>query len=164
MIAIVPVSPENVATFKDVRLRALEDAPTAFASTYAREAEFSDEEWMRRALRWDGEKGIGYLAMEGGLCCGIAGAFLAEDTPSRALLVSMWTAPTHRKSGVGRMLVEAIEQWSRERGAGRLELLVTSTNEPAIRFYTSMEFELTGRSEPHPYDEVLLDFEMTKML
>ncbi len=164
MIALVPVCPQNMAAFKDVRLRALEDAPTAFASTYAREAEFSNEEWMRRTLRWDGEKGISFLAMEGGLCCGIAGAFIAGDGPSRALLVSMWTAPAHRKSGVGRLLVQAIEQWSRERGAGRLELMVTSINEPAIRFYRSMGFELTGRSEPHPYDEAILDFEMAKTI
>jgi len=164
MIAIVPVSPENVATFKDVRLRALEDAPTAFASTYAREAEFSDEEWMRRTLRWDGVTGIGYLAMEGDLSCGIAGAFLAGETLSRALLVSMWTSPTHRKSGVGRMLMEAIEQWSRERGARRVELLVTSTNEVATHFYKRMGFILTGRSEPHPFDDSVIDFEMVKTI
>ena len=162
MIVLAQVRPENVTVFKDVRLRALEDAPTAFGSTYARECAFTDEEWMRRTLRWDGEKGIGYLAMDGDLFLWDRRRLCAEDTPSRALLVSMWTAPTHRKSGVGRLLVAAIEQWSREHGARRLELLVTSTNEAAIRFYKSMGFVLTGRSEPHPYDGELIDFEMAK--
>ena len=36
---------------REIRLQALLDAPDAFASTYAREAAFGEDEWHRRAIR-----------------------------------------------------------------------------------------------------------------
>jgi hypothetical protein len=99
MIAFEPITAKNLAIFREVRLRALQDAPLAFGSTYARESQFSDEEWLQRVTRWNGESGIGYLAMEGGHGCGIAGVLLGEEDGASAHLVSMWVAPTHRKCG-----------------------------------------------------------------
>ena len=52
----------------------------------------------------------------------------------------MWTAPTHRRQGVGRLLVGAILDWARQRGARTLRLMVTSNNEPAISFYQRLGF------------------------
>ncbi len=79
MVTLEPITAGNVALFREVRLRALQDAPLAFGSTYARESQFSDGEWLRRVTRWNGESGIGYLAMEGGHGCGIAGVLLEEE-------------------------------------------------------------------------------------
>jgi hypothetical protein len=78
MITLAPITAQNVAIFRDVRLRALQDAPMAFGSTYARESRFSDEEWLQRVTRWNGENGIGYLAMEGGHGCGIGACCLKK--------------------------------------------------------------------------------------
>ena len=72
MIELVPGGMENLELFRKVRLEALEESPLAFCSTYGREAQFEPEEWMRRVERWNGERGIGYLALENGLGCGIA--------------------------------------------------------------------------------------------
>jgi hypothetical protein len=102
MIAFEPITTLNLAIFRDVRLRALQDAPLAFGSNYARESQLSDEEWLQRVTRWNGERGIGYLATDAGCGCGIAGSFLDEEDGTRAHLISMWTAPTHRKCGIGR--------------------------------------------------------------
>jgi len=98
LIAIEPITPLNVAVFKDVRLRALQEAPYAFGSTYAREVQFDHAEWLKRVERWNGERGVGFLTMDGAAACGIAGSLLDENDPTRAQLVSMWTAPTHRRS------------------------------------------------------------------
>ena len=98
MIVIEPITPHNLAVFKYVRLRALQEAPYAFGSTYAREVQFDRAEWARRVERWNGERGVGFLAMDGAIACGIAGSLLDENDPTRAQLVSMWTAPTHRRS------------------------------------------------------------------
>jgi len=38
MIKIKRITPEIALVFKQVRLRALEDSPTAFSSTYAKES------------------------------------------------------------------------------------------------------------------------------
>ena len=65
MISIVPITAQNVSVFKAVRLRALQESPFAFGSTFAREAQFTDEEWVRRTENLNGEKGAGFLAMDG---------------------------------------------------------------------------------------------------
>jgi|SRR5215472_17239834 len=105
MVAIEPITRLNVLLFKEVRLRALEDSPCAFDSTYAKESQFADSEWIQRVERWNGQIGAGFLAMDADTACGIAGSFLDQNDPTRANLISMWTAPTHRKRGIGRLLV-----------------------------------------------------------
>jgi ribosomal protein S18 acetylase RimI-like enzyme len=162
LITIEPVTPANLSAFKEVRLRALQDTPQAFGSTYAREAAFSDAEWLQRAKRWNGETGIGFLAIDDGTPCGIAGAFLNEDDRTRALLVSMWTAPTHRRKAIGRRLVDQVLEWARLRNATTLLLMVTCTNDPAIRFYERLGFTRTGRTEPYPNDPALIEYEMSR--
>jgi len=160
MITIVPITPQNVFTFKAVRLRALQDTPHAFGATYANESQLTDAEWIQRTERWSGEKGIGFLAIDGDAACGIAGSFLEQDDATRAKLISMWTAPTHRRRGVGQLLVNEVLNWARSRNARTLLLMVTSHNEPAIRFYEHLGFTRTGRTQPYPNDPAVLEYEM----
>jgi GNAT superfamily N-acetyltransferase len=161
MITIEPITAANVQLFRDVRLRALADTPSAFGSTYAREAAFPDSEWLARALRWNGERGIGFLAMDGPTGCGIAGSFLREDDAAKAQLISMWTAPTHRQQGVGRLLVNEIFNWARSRSVRELLLMVTSVNQPAMTFYDRLGFTRTGHTEPYPNDPAIHEYEMS---
>src|ERR1700732_2441882 len=135
LIAIEPITPLNTFLFKAVRLRALRDAPHAFGSTYAKEAQLTDSDWITRVERWNGENGAGFLAMDGDTACGIAGSFLDQIDRTRAHLISMWTAPAYRKRGIGRLLVNNVLNWARGRKACILQLMVTSNNESAIRFY-----------------------------
>lgn len=148
--------------FKAARLRALQDTPTAFGSTYARESQLTDADWIDRAGQWNGESKILLLAMDDGDCCGIAGVLLDKDDAKRAQLISMWTAPAHRRQGIGRLLVNEILAWALQRGAGTLQLLVTSHNERALRFYERLGFTLTGRTEPYPNDPSLMELEMSR--
>jgi ribosomal protein S18 acetylase RimI-like enzyme len=161
MIALEPVTPQNALIFKEVRLRALRDSPHAFGSTYAKESQLVDAEWVERATRWNGERSILYLAMAASAACGIVGASLDESDPTRAQLISMWTAPTHRQRGVGRLLVDQILVWARARGVCSLQLMVTSNNEPAMRFYQRLGFTRTGRTEPYPNDPAVIEYEMS---
>jgi GNAT superfamily N-acetyltransferase len=160
MVILEPVTVEGVAIFKEIRLRALQESPTAFGSTYARESQFPDSEWVARAIRWNGERGIGYLALEDSAPCGIAGALLDTQDETKAQLISMWTAPAHRDRGVGRLLVEGIIDWCRHREAQVLTLMVTSKNQAAISFYGQLGFSMTGRTEPYPNDPALFEYEM----
>ena len=162
MIALEPITAHNVAIFRDVRLRALRDAPLAFGSTYTKESQFSDEEWLQRVTRWNGDRGIGYLVMDGGHACGIAGVLLEEEDGVCAHLVSMWVARTHRKIGAGRMLINEISDWARQKGANVLRFMVTSNNESALLFYQRLGFSRTGRTKPYPNDPALIEYEMSK--
>lgn len=162
MIAIEPITPLNSFLFKAVRLGALQDAPHAFGSTYAKEFQLTDSDWIKRVERWNGESGAGFLAMDEDTACGIAGSFLDQNDATRAHLISMWTAPTHRQRGIGRLLVNGVLNWARGRNARVLLLMVTSNNEPAIRFYGRLGFTRTGRTEPYPNDPAVIEHEMSR--
>ena len=164
MIILEPITTRNALLFKDVRLRALQDSPTAFSSTYAEESLLTDTDWVKRAAQWNSEKSIGYLAMDARISCGIASGLLDQVDATRAHLLSMWVAPTHRRQGVGRTLVEAIVTWARTQNLRTLLLLVTSNNEGAIKFYRQLGFTLTGRTEPYANDLALLNYEMSQSI
>lgn len=162
MMAIEPITEPNTWLLKAVRLRALQDAPHAFSSTYAEESQLSDSDWIKRVERWNGESRAGFLAMDEGTACGMAGSFLDQYDPTRAQLISMWTAPTHRQRGVGRLLVNEVLHWAQGGHARILQLMVTSNNEPAIRFYQRLGFTRTGRTEPYPNDPAVIEYEMSR--
>ena len=161
-VVLEMVRPATAMVFKEVRLRALLDTPSAFGSTYARESQFTDDDWVKRVAQWTGEASTAYLAMDAGAACGIAAGYVDPDDATCAELVSMWVAPTHRRAGVGRALVEAVRAWAGTRGVGTLLLLVTSTNETAIAFYERLGFTMTGRTKPYPNDPSVIEYEMSK--
>jgi ribosomal protein S18 acetylase RimI-like enzyme len=161
MIILEPITKQNILIFKAARLRALQDVPSAFGSTYAKESVLADADWLKRAERWNGERAVLYLAMDGSAACGIAGGALDEADPTQANLISMWTAPTQRRRGVGRLLVDEIVRWARLRSACTMRLFVTSRNEDAISFYKNLGFKMTGRTEPYPNDSALIEYEMS---
>jgi ribosomal protein S18 acetylase RimI-like enzyme len=164
LIAIQAITPQNAIVYKAVRLRALRDSPSAFSSTYANESQLTDSEWLARAERMSGESGAGFLAMEGEHACGIVGSFLDPNDPASAHLVSMWTAPSHRRQGVGRLLVQEVLTWAHGRKARRLLLMVTSNNQSAIHFYERLEFTRTGRTEPFPNELAVIEYEMSRRI
>jgi ribosomal protein S18 acetylase RimI-like enzyme len=160
MAHLEQISQANAMTFKAIRLAAILDSPSAFGSTYAKESLLSDADWVKRAADWSSHRSIGYLAMEEGRACGIAAAFLNEHDPTKAHVISMWIAPSHRRHGIGGLLIEAINAWAESRGAQRLELMVTSNNIAALDFYQRIGFSKTGNTEPYPNDSNLFEYEM----
>jgi ribosomal protein S18 acetylase RimI-like enzyme len=161
-IVLKPITLADVASFKTTRLRALQDTPLAFGSTYAKELQFSDADWQKRVDQWNSGTSSAYLAWDGSSPCGIAGCHLRPGDPTTAHLISMWVAPTYRRRGVGQLLVNRIIDWARLRNAHALSLMVTSSNDPAIRFYHQFGFAKTGRTEPYPNDPSLVEYEMIR--
>ena len=164
MIRLELVNPNNAAVFKNIRLRALQDSPTAFSANYADEAKLTDSDWLDRAAQWSSDKSAAYLAIDGRAAVGIAAGLLDRNDPLRASLMSMWVAPTHRRLGIGRTLVEAIVAWARGHNVLYLYLMVTSNNDRASQFYQRLGFSLTGRNETYRNNASLLDYEMRRSL
>jgi len=162
VITLAPITWQNAQIFKTVRLRALQDTPSAFGSTYAREFQLTDDDWLKRANRWNGDRAAGFMAFDQASACGIVCSFLDEDDLTRAHLISMWTAPTYRRQGLGRRLVHEVLAWAGSRGARSMVLLVTSNNQAAQRFYEHLGFAFTGRIEPYPNDPALIEHEMSR--
>jgi GNAT superfamily N-acetyltransferase len=146
-LAVREIGQEEWARFRDLRLRALADAPTAFASTYEGEAAQPESWWRDRLRRSDSTL---FAALDGDRWIGIAGVVVAEEAPTSAHLISMWVDPRVRRRGAGGQLVDAVAAWARDRGLHGVDLWVTETNEPARRFYASCGFVEGAGRQPLP--------------
>ena len=133
---------------KDVRLRALADSPTAFATTHAEALEREDawwQDWARRSAENDDQ--ALYLAWAGDAPVGIAGMSFFQG---HWWVFSMWVDPVHRGTGTGRALLEAVLAYARSRGATEVILDVTDGNDAARGLYERYGFADTGEHEPLP--------------
>src|ERR1700728_1779680 len=145
MLTLEPLSPRLATHLKTVRLRALQDTPSAFSSTYAQESPLSEAEWLQRAAKWDNGRGrVCFLAMDEGAPCRIIACYFDDHDPPRPNVVSMWVAPEQRKTGLGSRLMNEVQRWAQSRGAAELRLMVTSNNARAISFYERCGFVFTG--------------------
>ncbi|HVT21683.1 MAG TPA: GNAT family N-acetyltransferase [Mycobacteriales bacterium] len=142
----------DVDVYRQVRLTALAESPSAFASTYATEAAFPDEVWAQRtAHAADGDERAMFLAYEAGECIGLAGA-TSDDLGADMQLISMWVAPAYRGTGVAAQLVDSVVEWCAQGGARNVALWVSRGNDRARRLYERMGFVVTGDVQPLPSD------------
>jgi GNAT superfamily N-acetyltransferase len=146
-----------------LRLDALADSPWAFGSTRAREEAFTDDVWQERAaLSAAGEDRVTFIAEDGDRWIGMATGLREPD--GRRDLVGMFVDPIARGQRLGAALVEAVSAWARARGASRLHLWVTTTNEPALRLYRRTGFHPTGRTKALDHTPSLQELEMARDL
>jgi ribosomal protein S18 acetylase RimI-like enzyme len=138
---------------RQLRLRALADAPDAFASTLEAEVAFPDEVWRQRAE--GGPASANFIAREGGVDVGLAAVFAEPDAPGRMHLVSMWVDPGYRRRGVARALVDQAVRWAAERRAREVILWVADQNTAARRLYERIGFRPTGERQPLPSNPAL---------
>ncbi len=153
MTLVRRIRPNEGAALRDMRLAALADTPSAFGSTYAGEALRTAEDWADRARAGSAglERATFFAVADGGIV-GLVGGYRPEPTSSRAELVSMWTHPAARRTGVGRLLVDAVLDWARTCGALAVDLWVTRGNVGAENLYRAMGFVDTGDRQPLPSD------------
>jgi GNAT superfamily N-acetyltransferase len=143
------VRPEEWQALRDVRLRALADAPAAFATRYEEARERPGRWWVDWAARSaTGTAQAMFLAWDGHRPVGIVGTFV-EDGGAR-WLISMWTEPAARGRGVGRALVDATVVFARAAGSTELLLEVTEGNDPAYALYRTCGFEDGSPGDSHP--------------
>jgi RimJ/RimL family protein N-acetyltransferase len=142
---------------REVRLRALADAPDAFASTLEREAAFPDDVWRQRAQGGPGS--ANFIVRQDGVGVGMA-AVVAEPTPGRMQLVGMWVDPRLRRRGVAQALIGQVVGWSHAHHARELIAWVAETNTAARLLYARVGFRPAGGRQPLPsnpaVDELLL--------
>jgi GNAT superfamily N-acetyltransferase len=146
--------------FREVRLRALADAPQVFASTFERENGFSRDVWTSRLTS---DRTVNILAVDDGRALGTASGRI-EEQPGTAQLLGMWVAPEARGRGVGRALIETIVDWARDRGIHRLGLWVTEANDPARALYEKSGFLPTGERQPLPSDTAIMETKLVREL
>jgi len=143
---------------RQLRLRALADAPDAFASTLEAEVAFPAEVWRQRAE--GGTAAANFIARQDGLAIGLAAVLAEPDAPGRMHLVSMWVDPGYRRRGVARALVGQVVRWAADRRAHEVVLWVADHNTAARRLYEQIGFRPTGRRQPLPSNPSLTESQL----
>lgn len=140
MMPVRQLAAEEWRIARRVRLRALQEAPEAFASTYRDEVQRPDEWWVggMRKLTW-------FVAEANDELQGVVAGLPAPDHPE---IVSMWVEPRWRGSGVADELLRAVITWARASGADGVCLAVAEGNDRARRFYERSGFVASGPGEP----------------
>jgi GNAT superfamily N-acetyltransferase len=156
---------DETALFKTLRLRALADAPDAFADTHAEISARPDTYWqaLTRSVTEPGRHAM-FVAEVDDTPMGMAFGLVDREVPTRAHLRGMWVDLEGRQRGCGRALSGAVIAWAQERGFAAIALWVTEGNKTAITLYERLGFVLTGRRDRLPHNASLAILEMERSL
>jgi len=147
---VQPLDGDDWRLKRDLRLAALLDSPSAFASSHARELHRSEAEWRnwpspgRFYAAFADPAAAGDEAARRG-AVGIAAAWVAAAEPDTTHLISMWVTPAARGRRVAARLAEAVLGWAREHGSTVVELEVAAGNDAAMAAYLRAGFTVTQR-------------------
>jgi GNAT superfamily N-acetyltransferase len=144
-IEIRRIKPTDWALLREMRLASLLDAPEAFGQRYENAASEPESEWISAArASSSGDRRAWFIARAGsGADARDVGLVQARRRPPEdCLLFSMWVAPSARRTGAGRHLVNAVGAWAAGWGGRRVVLWVFGANEGAMRFYERIGFHV----------------------
>jgi ribosomal protein S18 acetylase RimI-like enzyme len=141
---------------RELRLRAMRDAPGAFASTADQEAAHPDAHWSQLARQSElAEAMVVFVATDGERWLAMAAGRWFDRERGIAALWGMWVDPLVRRLGIGEQLVVEVRRWAVSRGAGFLRLGVTEGAGEAASFYERLGFVRTGETRPLARDETI---------
>ena len=146
-VTVRRLTEDDWKTLREIRLRALLDAPESFYSTYQESVGLTEDDWRSRLASTDRVTLLAELdERPAGM---VSGAPTSEDErdPRAALMLAMWVEPESRGHGVANALTGALLDWSREQGYQRLLLWVYDAAPRAAAFYRRAGFVPTGRVE-----------------
>ena len=162
-IQIRQLTPADAESFRELRLEGLRLNPEAFGSTY----EFEKDQPLTRYTGWLTNSTV-LGAYQDSQLIGTASFTVSSGLKDshKGLLRAMYVRPTHRRTGAGRQLVQAILQTARQK-VEIILLAVVSTNQPAIRLYQSLGFRQYGleknalKHNGKYSDEILMSLDLT---
>lgn len=151
MTFVVRAAEDDWCGVRELRLRALADAPDAFAATLAGERDQPEAFWRARLAS---PRAVTLVATDGGAHVGLI--VVADVDDETAGIYAVWVAPAARGRGVGDALLAAAIDEARRRGRARAVLDVGVANAPARALYRRHGFAPTGRRSclPAPREHV----------
>lgn len=154
-------------SFRELRLEALKNHPTAFGADYEESAARPNEYWQER-LKIEKDHEALFFAEHESQLVGMSGIFRGSSKKSRheSTIWGVYIRPQWRGYHISETLVRSCLSWAKEQGLAIVKLAVVTTNRPAIRCYERCGFTIYGK-EPKAllydgvyYDEYLMSVEI----
>jgi len=162
-IIIRHATPADAMLFRELRLEALQDSPTAFSADYQQNLNHAAKYWEERLTMEEDEATI-FLAEHQGKLIGMTGIARGGSPKTRhgAWIWGIYVTPAWRGLRIAEGLINSCCTWAKERKILLVKLGVAATNKPAIRCYERCGFTTYG-TEPRAifyegkyYDEFLM--------
>jgi GNAT superfamily N-acetyltransferase len=129
--------------WRDLRLRALAEAPDAFRPTLEEESNQPDRWWSELiGATVEHPRGGLWVAWADDEAVGMLFGRLDEEYTVMEI-GAMWVAPDVRRQSVGTGLIEAAIEWARGLGVSVASLWATEDNTEAVAFYRQRGFQST---------------------
>jgi ribosomal protein S18 acetylase RimI-like enzyme len=159
-IVIREANPADAAAFRDVRLYALQESPTAFSADYQKNLHHPKGYW-EDLLTMHPDESTMFLAQLADRLLGMSGIGRGSSPKTRhsATIWGVYVMPEWRGLHIAEELIRSCLTWARARKIVAARLGVSATNTSAIRCYERCGFKITG-TEPRAlhYDGQYHDF------
>lgn len=142
------LSPDRWEEYKNLRLESLEDSPVAFGVSVDEDKTRTDAVWvekLEKSIR--GNTRFSVFAEDQGKLVGLICAYVDPLVKIKhtAHIASVYVNKAYRGSGVATKIMEGmINRIKSNKNINRLELMVVTTQEPAISLYKKFGFEIVG--------------------
>ncbi|MBL7645152.1 MAG: GNAT family N-acetyltransferase [Candidatus Hydrogenedentes bacterium] len=160
MLDVRRIQHDEGSVYREIRLRALRDAPDAFTTTYAQAIERNAGSWDETADgAANGTARAIFFILTDGKPTGLAALYLHPELPGTGELLQVWVAPEHRGSGAADALLDALFRWgTEEAGFSRVIAEVKASNTRALGFYRRYGFDHLVNIEASDPDEIVLEW------
>lgn len=143
--------PGETALLRDLRVRALTDAPEQFGETLAEALARPLEGWeaLSASIVPPSTQSMFVAEVKGVPVGSVYALHDAKDTDV-GRLGGMWVAPDQRGRGIGTALLDAARIWAVQLGKRHLRLWVACDSGAGRRLYEKAGFQLTGAQREFP--------------
>ena len=137
-------SSDQWKAYKAIRLEALQTNPEMFGSNFAKESQYSEQEW-RAPLQSD-QRAM-FALYDGEEIIGVTGIVLKKEDDSKAVLIASFIKPEYRGQGLSKLFYQARIDWAREKGCESVIVAHRDGNEKSKAANQSFGFEYTHTEE-----------------
>ena len=162
-ITVRDATPADAMSFRELRLEALQDSPTAFSADYQKNLNHPAKYW-EDMLTMEADEATIFLAEHESKLIGMTGIARGHSQKTRhsAWVWGVYVTPEWRGIRIAEELINSCVIWAIPRKIVVVKLGVTSTNRPAVHCYERCGFSTYG-TEPRAifyegtyYDEFLM--------
>ena len=157
---IKKVEPNDWSKLRDLYLKLLESDPGSFVDEHKDVVLITKDEWIQGLKR----HGATFVAIENEKFVGMGRINFYSELPKIPVLHKLGVLPEYRKKGFGNAILEARENWAKNKGAKKIRTYVIDKNKKIINFlkkqnyyFVKKEINSSKRKDGTTVDVVIME-------